>query len=85
MYDFIPHKAKRQYDLILYIVRMCCGNQILPFGTAKSTKSSKISFFSFHAFGFFSHSLNPLILIPPPPCGGVNKINNQLYTRLDVC
>ena len=43
--DILPPKQKKQYVIGLNSVKMCCSNQILPFGTTKSVKSSKIFFF----------------------------------------
>ena len=82
IYDFPPHKAKKQYIIGLNSVKMCCSDQILPFGTIKSIKSSKnFLFSSFLAFDFFPH-LQTLWFYSPPRRGGGNA---QLYTGLHQC
>ena len=45
IYDFLTHKAIKQYIIGLNSVKMCCSNQRLPFGITKNVKSSKIFFF----------------------------------------
>ena len=41
IFDFLPQKAIKQYVIDLNSVKLCCSNQISPFGTAKSVKSFK--------------------------------------------
>ena len=70
-----PRRIASRYKINDYIicsniVKMCCSNQRLPFGTTKSVKSSKNSLFSsFLAFDFFPH-LQTFDLFPPPTGGG---------------
>ena len=54
IYDFLPHKAINQYIIGLNSVRLCCSNQIIPFGTTKSVKST--FFFFFSSIWFFPFS-----------------------------
>ena len=76
---FFTLKAIKQYILGSNSVKLCCSSYILPFGTAKSVKSSKIFFFLFFKLLISFVISKPFDFIPPPPVGG----NTQLYTRLD--
>ena len=76
---FLTLKAIKQYILGFNSVKLCCSNYILPFGTAKSVKSSKIFFFLFFKLLIFFPISKPFDFIPPPPPGGGNT---QHYTRL---
>ena len=58
---FLTLKPIKQYILGFNSVKLCCGNYILPFGTAKSVKSSKLSFFLFFKLLIFFP--NPLIIL----------------------
>ena len=78
IYDFLPHKAIKQYIFGLNSIEICCSDQILPFGTIKRIKSSKISFFFFFSFWFFSPSPNLLILFSPPGGRGGNTQFNYI-------
>ena len=70
IYDFLPHKAKKQY--------------IIGLNSVKSNITvwdyQKIS--SFFSFWFFSPAPNPLVL--SPPTGGEEGGHTQLYTRLMI-
>ena len=63
-------KAMKQYILDLNCVKLCCSNCILPFGTTKSVKSSKIFFFLFFKLLIFFPISKPFDFIPPPHRGG---------------
>ena len=75
-------KAIKQYILGFNSVKLCCSNYILPFGTAKSVKSSKIFFFLFFKLLIFFPISKPFDFISPPPPGGGE--NTQIYSRLHV-
>ena len=77
---FLTLKPIKQYILGFNSVKLCCGNYILPFGTAKSVKSSKLSFFLFFKLLIFFPISKPFDFIPPPTGGG----NTQHYTRLHL-
>ena len=76
---FLTLKPIKQYILGFNSVKLCCSNYILPFGTAKSVKSSKLSFFLFFKLLIFFPISKPFDFIPPPHRGGGNT---QRYTRL---
>ena len=67
---FFTLKAIQQYILGFNSVKLCCSNYILPFGTAKSVKSSKIFFFLFFKLLIFFPISKPFDFIPPPHRGG---------------
>ena len=78
---FLTLKPIKQYILGFNSVKLCCSNYILPFGTAKSVKSSKIFFFLFFKLLIFFPISKNFDSITPPHQGG----NTQLYTRLPKC
>ena len=70
IFDFFTLKAIKQYILGFNSVKLCCSNYILPFGTAKSVKSSKNFFFLFLKLLIFFPFSKPFDFIPPPTGGG---------------
>ena len=74
-------KAIKQYILGFNSVKLCCSNYILPFGTAKSVKSSKIFFFLFFKLLIFFPISKPFDFIPPPHRGG--RMLNFIHPWLD--
>ena len=79
-FDFIPHKAIKQYIIGFKNVKLCWSNQILPLGTTKSVKSSKKFYILFSSFFFFPPFPNPLILFHLHQGGE----NSQLFRRLII-
>ena len=83
--DFLPHKAIKQYVIGLNSVKMYCTNQILPFGTTKSVKSTKICFFHllifFPIFWFYTQLYTGLPLTCPSEIESPNWSFNKLTTK----
>ena len=70
IFYFFTLKAIIQYILGFNSVKLCCSNYILPFGTAKTVKSSKNFFFLFFKLLIFFPISKPFDFIPPPHRGG---------------
>ena len=49
IFDLFPQKAIKQYIIRLNSGKLCCSNQISPFGTVQSVKFSKKNFSRGHA------------------------------------
>ena len=76
IFDFFTLKAIKQYILGFNSVKLCCGNYILPIGTAKSVKSSKNSFFLFFKLLIFFPISKPFDLIHACLLGLVLRCTN---------